>query len=485
MKVKANQVIHQSTQFQMLNENQCVQIIEAAYRVLEQCGCNVHQEEARQLLADAGCKVDGVRVKIPTHIIQKAMATVPRQITLYNQLGEPAVKIGARNGDSYFMAGLENQYRIDLETGKKRLTTKQDAYESGLVCEALDNIDIVSGLTCVSDCTPQLADVYEFRMLLESTNKPIVGWQFNGPNLDFQIELAAARVGGMDQLLDKPFILGGAAASVPLSHSEEAMDKVITFSKYGIPFQYVAATMMGGTSPVTLAGSLVQGLCESFVGMVVSQLVRPGAPMINTIFLDMFDMATMSFSMSSPEYSIGAMASADIYKYLDLPFEVHLGCTDSPIFDQQAAFDIGIQCFSALLSGSNLVNFAGYLETAMSSSLAVLVFIDEILDYLRTITRGVEVSTESLAEEVIKSVGPNGNFLAEVHTLQHFRENWVPKTLIRTSYENWQAAGAKDWNERCKDSVRAILAKGSQVKLNEDVVAQFDEIMAKAEAYYK
>ena len=98
------------------------------------------------------------------------------------------------------MAGLENQYRIDLETGEKRLTVKRDAAEAGLIIDALPNVDVACGLTCISDCTPQLADVYELRMLLETTTKPILIWNFNKENLKTQVELCAAAVGGMDVL---------------------------------------------------------------------------------------------------------------------------------------------------------------------------------------------------------------------------------------------------------------------------------------------
>lgn len=483
--MKANTVESQSLQLKVLTENQCEQIIETAFRVLERTGCNVHHAEALQLLKDAGCSVDGVRVKIPTYVIQKALTTAPKQIMIYDREGEVACRLSARSGNFHTVMGMENQYRIDMETGEKRLTVKKDAYEAGLVAQKLSNINVACGLSCISDCTPQMADVYETRMLLEATTKPQIVWNFTRESLKTQVDLCAAVAGGLDKFLEKPFIIAGGAASVPLSHAEDTMDKMLYMFELGLPSPYVAATMMGGTSPRTVAGSLVQGLCETLVGLVLSQLKKEGCPFIATEFLDLLDMRTMSFTMSSPEYTIGALGGCDIFKYLNIPFAVHLGATDSPIFDQQAAFDIGVQLFAGLLGGANLNFFSGYLETAMSSSLATLMFCNEALGYLKSITAGIVVNEDTLAEEVIHQVGPNGNFLAEEHTLNHFKESWMPDTMIRTSYDKWQDAGGKDLNERYKVKVKEILEQGPEKPLNAEVIKEMDAIVAKAEKVYQ
>lgn len=483
--MKANTVESQSLQLKVLTENQCEQIIETAFRILERTGCNVHHAEALKLLKDAGCSVDGVRVKIPTYLIQKAMTTAPKQIMIYDREGDVACRLGARNGNPHFVTGLENQYRIDSETGQKRLTTKRDAYEAGLVVQKLPNIDVACGLSCISDCTPQMADVYETRMLLEATTKPQLVWNFTRESLKTQVDLCAAVAGGLNKFLEKPFIIAGGAASVPLSHAEDTMDKMLYMFELGLPSPYVAATMMGGTSPRTLAGSLVQGLCETLVGLVLSQLKKEGCPFIGTEFLDLLDMRTMSFSMSSPEYTIGALGGCDIFKYLNIPFAVHLGCTDSPVFDQQAAFDIGVQLFAGLLGGANLNFFSGYLETAMSSSLETLMFCNEAVDYLKAITGGIVVNEDTLAEEVIHQVGPNGNFLAEEHTLKHFKESWMPEVFLRASYEKWQDGGGKDLNGRYQDKVKAIVAQGPEKPLDTAVLKEMDAILAKAEESYR
>lgn len=483
--IATNSVTQQSVQFKVLNEGQCGKIVSAAFRVLERTGCNVHHEGARNLLRDAGCRVDGVRVNIPTYLLEKAIRTAPSQITIYDREGAPALHLGARTGNSYFLAGLINQYRIDLMTGERRLTTKQDIADAGIVIDALPNVDVACGLGCIIDCNPNLADVYETRILLEKTSKPLLLWNYTLDSIKSQVEMCATVAGGMDNLQAKPFVILGTTSASPLAHVEDELEKLLYMFEQGLPTPYLASTMLGANAPVTLAGSFVTGLADTLVGLLLSQLLNEGCPFIGSFFTDMFDMRTMGCSHTGPEFSLGSAASADIFRYLDLPFAVNLGCTDSKVFDQQAAFDIGIQIYNGVLSGTNLNFFLGYLETAMSSSLEALVFADEVIDYSRRIIEGIEVSVETLAEEVINDVGPGGNFVTEEHTVDHFRETWIPTNFSRTSYEKWAADGSKDFATRANEKVKEILKQGPRKPLAPKVLAELDAIVAKAEEKYK
>lgn len=468
-------------QFQAINNDDCERVFESALRVLEEVGCNVHHEKALVLMKDAGCDVDGIRVKIPAAVMKKAMSTVPKEVKVYNQKGEVALNLSARSDQSYFVAGLENQHRLDYKTGEKRLTTKQDAYEAGLVADALPNVDVACGLSCISDCTPELADVYEVRMLLEATDKPLLVWNFTKENLKTQVELCAAVAGGMDKFLEKPFILAGAAASTPLAHAEDTLEKLMYMYELGLPTPYTAGGMLGGTAPITPIGNVVAAFADTLVGLLISQLVNEGTPFIGTCFCDYLDMKTMAFSHTNPETPWMAAAGAAVFRYLDIPFVLHLGSSDSPIFDQQAAFDITAQFYTGLLCGANLNYFTGYLECAMSSSLPVMVFCDEAVDYLKTLVRGYEINEETLSVQEFKNVGPNGNFLAEMQTMTHFKERWNTKQFIRMSYENWKNEGARDYEARAGERVDAILAAGPRNPLSRKVLDELDAIVKQAE----
>lgn len=145
---------------------------------------------------------------------------------------------------------------------------------------------------------------------------------------------------------------------------------------------------------------------------------------------------------------------------------------------------MGSQILAGTLSGNNINVFLGYLEAAMSSSLESLIFCNEAIDISRRIVEGVDVSAESLAEDVINSVGPNGNFLGEEHTRNHFRERWMPKSFLRTTYDKWAAEGKKDFRARAVEKVDEIVAAGPRKPLDPEVLAELDAIVKNCEAQY-
>ena len=463
-------------------EKDCARIVETALWVLENTGCELHHADARRLLAAAGCRVEGTRVRIPATLVREAIASVPREIAIYDREGQPALTLSAHSEETYFSAGIADQNRIDIKTGKKRPTTKWDAADAAVVVDALSHVQVACGLSCVADCPEQLADLWEAKMMLENTKKPFMLWNFEKANIDAQVAMCAAVAGSREAFLSKPFVICTECATSPLGHSEEAMEKFLYICELGLPIAYIGAPSIGGTGPMTAAGSFAVSLADSFVGLVLSQLIRRGNPFITTCFVDVMDMQSMAFTMSAPEFARNSAATAEIFRYLDLPYMAHLGCTDSPLFDQQAALDIATQIYAAVSAQSNLNFFLGYLESAMSSSLEALVYGDEVIGYCHRLLEPVAVNEEALAADVIAKVGPGGNFLGEEHTVRHFRENWMPRDVIRTSREKWEQEGALDLGARLNRRVCEILAVGPQHPLNEAVKAELDRIMATAEA---
>jgi trimethylamine--corrinoid protein Co-methyltransferase len=181
--------------------------------------------------------------------------------------------------------------------------------------------------------------------------------------------------------------------------------------------------------------------------------------------------------MTSPEFALGSAASGDLFRYLNIPSVTHFGGTDSPVFDQQAAADITMQIYSALLCKTSFSFFLGYLESGNSSSLEALVFANEAIDMMRHITRGIEVNKETLAEETIGQVGPGGNFMGEDHTLAHFRENWSSTDFIHEDYGAWMAAGGKDYYARANEKVEQILSRGVQHPLDRHKLKLLDDLV--------
>jgi len=155
------------------------------------------------------------------------------------------------------------------------------------------------------------------------------------------------------------------------------------------------------------------------------------------------------------------------------------GCTDSKIVDEQAALESALSIAMAQLSGANLVHDVGYIESALTGSLDMLVMSDEIISMVRHITRGIEVNEETLAVNVIDEVEPGGNFLETEHTLKHYRrEFWFPKLMDRSNYGDWVEAGRKMLSDRVNDRLKNILATHTVPPLSKESQETIREILA-------
>jgi trimethylamine--corrinoid protein Co-methyltransferase len=205
-------------------------------------------------------------------------------------------------------------------------------------------------------------------------------------------------------------------------------------------------------------------------------LKRRGAPFIFGGVPTIVDMRSMRVSYGAPELSLWAVALTEMAHYLQLPVFSTAGCTDAVGFDQQAAAESAISCLMAALSGANLVHDVGFTEAANSASLELIVATNEFISLIDCIMRGIEVTPETLALEVIEKVGPGGSYLGEDHTFSHFRTNWLPVLANRSNYEQWMAAGGMSLGDRANLRVREILQTHEPRPLPPELVAELDAL---------
>ena len=469
--------------YNILNEEQINEIIESGYRVMEEIGMDIHNEEALELLKNAGCETKGIRVKITREQVAKAMETAPKMINIYSRSGELAMELGGRN--CYFGPGPTCPNFFDPRTGQRRPSVKQDAADTALVVDALPNIDYAMSLCVIGDQTKTLADVHEIHAMIRNTEKPLVSWAFNKENLQYMVDMCAAVVGSADALREKPFLIVYSEPTTPLVHTKEALDKVLLLNKAGVPCIYTPGMIMGGTAPVTIAGALSIGLADTLTGLVISQLAAPGAPMIVGAAGGPMDMKTMQHSYGAPEWMLLHGASAEIFHHLNLPVFHAAGVTDSKAIDAQSAIESTMQIINALGTGGNLIHDVGFADLGMTGSIEQLVMCDEIIGMAKRLFNGITVDTDQIAFDVVKKVGPGGNFLTEDHTAMHFREVWTPTLIDRFGYASWEAAGKKDMTQRTVEKMRSILENHTPKALSDEAKAAIDAVLEKAEASVK
>jgi len=190
--------------------------------------------------------------------------------------------------------------------------------------------------------------------------------------------------------------------------------------------------MAGATSPATFAGTLAIANAEILSHLAVVQLKNPGAPVIYGAMPNIMDMRTSIYPYGTPELNLLNACLTELCHYHGLPMWGTAGCTDAKVIGAQAGAELMFQCLASLLSGADLVHDTGLMDHATMISPELIVLMDEIIDMVKVFMEGIEISEKTLAADLIDSVGPGGSFIAEDHTLEHFRSFWVPTVLDRT-----------------------------------------------------
>ena len=479
--VRARYSVNGSPVFKMLSEEQQHEIYNAALEILERTGAVIHDKEALEIFEKAGAWVEGERVRFPAGLTEWAVKSAPSRITLYNREGKRSMVLEGRN--TYYGPGPTNTYHRDPETGERRRPVNKDNENAAKVCDALENIDFAMDLGTPTGVTDELADVYAFKAMITNCRKPIVHWGFDIEQYEYMIDMAAAVVGGMEELQKRPFFCLYSEPTSPLVHSREAIAKAVFAAKKRVPIVYTPCVMLGGTTPATMASTIALGVAESLVGIIVSQLIREGSPIIMGGVYAIMDMKTTVFSYGSPEFHVMQAGIAEVAHYMGIPVFGTAGCTDSHTLDGQAAGEATMSILIAAQSGANLVHDVGYTGSGSMGSLYQLVMCDEIIAMVKRFMRGIEVTDETLALDVIDRVGPGGHHLADQHTMKHFKsETWFPTLINRMRYDEWKnKENASTMGDRVTAKMRDILKSHEVPALSDDVLKKIDDIIKKAE----
>jgi trimethylamine---corrinoid protein Co-methyltransferase len=198
------------------------------------------------------------------------------------------------------------------------------------------------------------------------------------------------------------------------------------------------------------------------------------------------DMLTTVYCYGSPEMALLSAAYTQITKWLGVPEYETAGCSDSKLFDEQAAMEATFNIATAAMVGGNMIHDVGYLEQGLTSSPDMMVASNEIIDMAKRILRGIPVNDDTKALDVMDEVGPGGHFLDHDHTYSRFKtEIWRPKHIDRQNWENWELSGSKTYRERVHERVIEILEAEKEPLLDEAMYKELKRICELADARHK
>ena len=459
-------------------------IYQAALDLLMEPGLYSESTLFLDIFARAGARVDrsAHTIRVPRELVEWAIGVAPKSFILHGR-NDPSMDLLIEQGHTYYgMGGTSEPLFWDFELRRSRQPGKQDMINNTRIGHALPNIDFVQTLCMSGDVPTSHAFFHDFDAIFRNTTKPTVMNILERPFTQSLLEMAAAVSGGEEALRQNPSMLGIVTPVSPLKIA--AMNEgIIDAVKAGIPILYSPGPLMGATSPATVAGTVALTQAEVLFGVVLTQLIQEGAPVILKPDTDVFDMKTSQVTYGSPEQDLGKVASVQLARRYNLPIYGLGGGVDAKLPDAEAAAESMETLLLVGLAGMTMCQSLGTLAFGMYGSPEMAVICDEMVHMTRRILAGFEVNDETLALDVIRAAGYGGNFLKMKHTAQWFRrEMFFPALFRRQTSDEWVKAGSKSIEQVAHEKVLDILAKSKPVELLPGADAELERALHRATA---
>ncbi len=436
--------------FRLWTADQCYSIHLKSLEILERTGIVVHDENAINIFKKAGANVEDEKVFIPAGLVEEAIRTSPEKITLSRK----QCKVRLENRVVNYGLGSDLPFFIDYKNSEIKRTLLQDIRNSAIVADNMPNIDFISSLGIASDVTPQLADLYHFKTMLEFSSKPIMMTALDQDNFQGLIDIAAIEKGGYQQLKNAPSFLMYVEPISPLVYPKETIQKLMLAAKYGIPVTCASGITSGATGPVTLAGNIALGNAECLAALTLHQIVQPGAPFMYGIVAAPLDMATTICCYGGPEMPLYFCAVGELGRYYKLPTFGQSGNTDAVILDEQAAIEAMFSIFIAALSGTNFVHDNGYTGNGLIGSLAMILLCDECIGITKSFMSGVDISNYRMLVEKIRETGPGGLYSDTDDCFTFWKSRYLLRQANKNLLENRSTV-----SEKLLEHIESILTK--------------------------
>jgi len=457
----------------IMDDRDAQRVHDATVRVLEEAGVEVLHEPTLALLREAGAKVEGNRVRFAPQMVDEALAAAPGSRPLEGRGSAAALEL--KQGNTYFGTGSDCLYVCDRASGERRRVKLADVESMAHVADKLPNLEFVMSMGLPDDVDMAIDDMAPVAAMLRGTSKPLIVAPKDGNAVEPILELA--RVAGNERS-----VAIYSMPAPPLMHDADAITKVVECAKRKVPLIYASAPSMGSTSPWSVAATLVVGNAEILSGLVVHQLVRPGAPFVYGTAFGVLDMALTVETYAAPEQLLTDHVGCEMAEFYGLPSFYYGAVSDSKVLDPQWAAESALTALLGAFSRGTLLHDVGYLESGMQSSHESIVLGDEVAGFARAILRQMPFDDEGLAVDEILLAGPGGNHLARKYTRRHYREMWRPSLFERATYDRWmEESGGKDCMQKVREKVESLLAEPRAEQLDAATSARLDEIVDEVE----
>jgi trimethylamine--corrinoid protein Co-methyltransferase len=461
------------TPAQFLSDEEVQRVHEASLEILEQVGLLVRNARAREIFARQGCRVEagGETVRFPRGVVEEARASIPGRFTF--RARDPRFDRTVPDDAPVVISGSSAPDLVDPTTGVARRARAADIARIAWLVDQLPNYDVFSVSTLADDAPAGALSVTRLYAALRYCRKPV---RISGPPDEFDAILRLGHViaGGEAAYRARPFITHHYCPCVsPLTMDYDSTAALIFYAEQDLPGHPTVVPNAGLTSPLTLAGTLVQGNAEFLAAAALEQMVRPGKPTIYSSLPTVADMRTGAYAPGAIETGMLFVGQAQLARLYGVPSGGYIGLSNAKVNDAQSGFETGMAAVAGLLSGNHLFNMAGLLDALMSFDFAKAVVDDEIVAMLRRVQAGLDARPESFALDVIREVGPGGMFADHRHTLERMRTTgFLPQVADREPRQGWLEKGGLDAHARAMQRVRDILTRDAPSLFSPEVDAR-------------
>lgn len=469
---------------EVLSREEILKVHQAVLDILKDPGVKIDHDEALNIFNRGGAEVDTEKnvVHIPASLVEHALNCAPRFMTVCGR--DPQHDLKSFNGIHY-SNGHGATMVIDFDTGVRRPATKKDLETNVRVHDALENTHFIFPEIYPQDVPEAILDRHISHALLSNTAKPVVATAYNGKAAKDLIKMGIAIAGSEEALRLRPMFTVSLGMISPFCFEPDRVDVLLEMCRRGHPFQVYTIPSAGTTSPVTLAGTLAVSVAELLAGLVLTQLVNPGAPVRLMGYAGAFDMKFGVFTFAAPETTLMAGALAQMLQYYGVPNGIHGATTRANVLDAQVGYENGVINLFSALSGSDIIIecTTGSIEDTVASCPEQTIIGNEICGMINRILQGIEVNPDTLAVDVIREVGIGGEYLTHDHTLEHFKsEIWDAQLGNRMEKEKWEKSGAMDIRQKAREAYKRIRDSHQPKPLDPGVRQKLQQILDEAQA---
>ncbi len=462
----------------VLNERQVNQVHDYSLHILSSVGVRVDSESARRTLARSGAKDDGGRVYIPGDLVERALQTAPSSLEIFDRLGSSAFHLGD-GAETRFGIGVTALNYQDPMTDEISLFARSHMEIMVRLGNSLPSFDAISTVGIIQDITADQSDLFATLEMVANSTKPLVLLVSEEKRFPTVLDLVEHLHG---DLASRPFVIPYFNPVTPLVINKGTIDKMVATIDRGLPFIYSNYGMAGTTTPITPAGILAMLNAELLAGLVLSQLLKEGTPIILGMLPAFFDMRWTANFYDWISYLLN-LACAEMMAFYGLP---HCGASGSGMGWGADLIAGGHQWANHLLSCMGKVGLAPFVGDTLGSttiSPAVIVYANEVISQTRRLAAGFAMDDSSVAIDDIAEVGPAGNFLMAASTLEHYRTAYFESAIFpNLTVDDWTQQGHPRADERLRSYTRELLEGLEPPDDHDDLIGRGEAFIGSATA---